>query len=56
METKATQYRDSLSHFNDIDAHVAEYDDIENRNHFMKLATRLFLDSRRNKGKFIRIK
>ena len=56
METKATQYRDSLSHFNDIDKHVEEYDDIENRNHFIKLATRAFLASRRNKGKFVRIK
>jgi len=56
METKATQYRDSLPHFNKIDEHVEEYDDIENRNHFIKLATRAFLDSRRNKGKFIRIK
>tara|TARA_R110002073_G_scaffold33547_6_gene100700 strand:+ start:1094 stop:1261 length:168 start_codon:yes stop_codon:yes gene_type:complete len=55
MEKKAL-YKDSQEHYDRIDAHVAEYDDIENRNHFMKLATRLFLDSRRNKGKFIRIK
>ena len=55
MEKKSL-YTDSQEHYDRIDAHVKEYDDIENRNHFMKLATRLFLESRRNKGKFIRIK
>jgi len=55
-KTKASIYTDKEEHYDRIDAHVKEYDDIENRNHFMKLATRLFLESRRNKGKFIRIK
>jgi transposase-like protein len=55
MEKKSL-YTDSQEHYDNIDEHVKKYDDIENRNHFMKLATRLFLDSRRNKGKFTRIK
>jgi len=55
MDKKAL-YKDSQEHYDRIDAHVEKYDDIENRNHFMKLATRLFLDSRRNKGNFTRIK
>tara|TARA_R110001632_G_scaffold27493_3_gene73785 strand:+ start:472 stop:642 length:171 start_codon:yes stop_codon:yes gene_type:complete len=56
MEIKSTQYRDSKEHFDLIDEHVKKYDDIENRNHLVKLATRLFLESRRNKGNFTRIK
>ena len=53
---KKSLYKDSQEHYDRIDEHVKKYDDIENRNHFMKLATRLFLDSRRNKGNFTRIK
>ena len=53
---KKSIYKDSQEHYDRIDAHVLEYEDIENRNHFLKMATRLFLESRRNKGKFIRIK
>ena len=53
---KKSLYTDSEDHYKEIDKHILEYDDIENRNHFLKLATRAFLASRRNKGKFIRIK
>ena len=55
MEKKSL-YKDSKEHYDRIDEHVEKYDDIENRNHFMKLATRLFLESRRNKGEFKRFK
>ena len=41
---------------NIVDVHVEEYDDIRTRNDLLKKAVRAFLDSRRNKGKFIRIK
>ena len=53
---KKALYEDTEKHYNEIDKHVSEHDDILNRNHFMKLATRAFLDSRRNKGNFKRIK
>ena len=53
---KKSLYKDSEDHYKRIDDHVKEHDDIENRNHFIKLATRQFLDCRRNKGNFIRIK
>jgi len=53
MKNKTTQYRDSEDFFNEIDAHIKEYaGDFESRNHFIKTANRLLLDSRRNKGKF----
>ena len=55
IKNTVSLYKDTEAHYDEIDKHVSEYEDIENRNHFMKLATRAFLASRRNKGNFKRI-
>ena len=56
METKRIIYIEDFDFVNEIDEHIKEHKDLSNRTQFIQLATRAFLNSRKNKGNFTRIK
>ena len=49
-------YTDDKTFIKEVDEHIEEYDDLRSRNDLLKKAVRQFLGSRRNKGKFKRIR
>jgi len=52
METKRVIYIEDVDFVNEIDEHIKQHKDLSNRTQFIHLATRAFLNSRKNKGNF----
>ena len=52
METKRVIYIEDLEFVEEMDNHIKQHKDLSNRTQFIQLATRAFLNSRKNKGNF----